>query len=366
MDAYQKSEVDKAHKTRFVAFKKPFENIAFSQTLIDIEKVSSKETNDSARVVTKTVRALTEAGSDESGEYKGEKWGGKYMYAPEVYFSILEKGKDKLISLGSVAKSVSFGLKTGANNFFFLDQRTVQKFKIEEKYLALAMKSPKESEKLVVDTECLELKLFMCHEDKEKLEGTNALKYIEWGEAEGYSENSSVKSRKRWYDLGDRKTKKLHFNYGIHEYGSTYVGDLLVSDNFHDIDYDESLAIYLNSTLFWFFQNILGRKNFGDGMMKIQTYEFEKMLVMTECLSGEKINDYDALTRKTKSIFEECGIDPESDIPISEQEPKPLPDRKELDEIIFDELELTEEERKDVYRAVCQLVHDRISKANSV
>jgi hypothetical protein len=67
-----------------------------------------------------------------------------------------------------------------------------------------------------------------------------------------------------------------------------------------------------------------------------------------------------------KSIFEECGIDPESDVPIAEQEPNPLPGRKALDDIVFDALGLTKEERKEVYRAVCQLVWERISKARSV
>jgi len=33
---------------------------------------------------------------------------------------------------------------------------------------------------------------------------------------------------------------------------------------------------------------------------------------------------------------------------------------------VFDALGLTEEERKEVYRAVCQLVWERISKARSV
>jgi len=43
-----------------------------------------------------------------------------------------------------------------------------------------------------------------------------------------------------------------------------------------------------------------------------------------------------------------------------------LPDRKELDDIVFDALGLTEEERKDVYRGVCRLVWNRISKAKSL
>ncbi len=63
---------------------------------------------------------------------------------------------------------------------------------------------------------------------------------------------------------------------------------------------------------------------------------------------------------------QECGIDPKSDIPLNKQDPKPLPDRAELDNIVFDTLGLTGEERKEVYRAVCQLVWNRISKARSV
>jgi hypothetical protein len=43
-----------------------------------------------------------------------------------------------------------------------------------------------------------------------------------------------------------------------------------------------------------------------------------------------------------------------------------LPDRAELDKVIFDALSLTNDERKEVYRAVCRLVWNRISKARSV
>ena len=64
------------------------------------------------------------------------------------------------------------------------------------------------------------------------------------------------------------------------------------------------------------------------------------------------------------SIFGDCDIDPSK--PIREQEPNPLPDRAELDNIIFDELGLTEEERKEVYWSVCELVKQRLEKARSL
>ena len=68
--------------------------------------------------------------------------------------------------------------------------------------------------------------------------------------------------------------------------------------------------------------------------------------------------------REILSIFKELGINPQQ--PIREQEPNPLPDRKELDDIVFDALGLTEEERKEVYWAVAELVKARLDKAKSV
>jgi len=68
--------------------------------------------------------------------------------------------------------------------------------------------------------------------------------------------------------------------------------------------------------------------------------------------------------RNVVPIFEELGLDPSN--PIREQKPNPLPDRKALDDIVFDALGLTEEERKEVYWAVAELVKQRLEKARSV
>jgi hypothetical protein len=42
------------------------------------------------------------------------------------------------------------------------------------------------------------------------------------------------------------------------------------------------------------------------------------------------------------------------------------PDRRALDEVVFDELGLTAGEREAVYEAVVNLVHARLGKAQSV
>jgi hypothetical protein len=86
--------------------------------------------------------------------------------------------------------------------------------------------------------------------------------------------------------------------------------------------------------------------------------------------------------RPIRSVFEELGFPlcrerkcshPEH--PYENVRPEALtleqvrvasPDRFELDRVVFDALGLTDEERVEVYRAVAQLVKDRLVKARSV
>ena len=52
---------------------------------------------------TRTYTELAQAGTRENA-YAGDKWGGKYLRAPDIYWTILEKGKDKLVRLGDIAE----------------------------------------------------------------------------------------------------------------------------------------------------------------------------------------------------------------------------------------------------------------------
>jgi len=68
--------------------------------------------------------------------------------------------------------------------------------------------------------------------------------------------------------------------------------------------------------------------------------------------------------RKIVSVYEEIGINPLKS--IREQKPNPLPDRKKLDDIIFDILSLTTDERDEFYWSLCELVRNRLEKAKSL
>lgn len=377
--AGRKKQVENEHIVKFVAFKKPFEESVYTENLLQIEEAKEIVSNEIFRVYPLQNNELKEAGTEyESkeqktlgGKYVGDKWGGKYLRAPDIFFKILEKGKDELVKLGDIA-DVRRGITTGVNDFFYFTDTKAKEWGIEEEFLKPVIKSPRECKSILVDPKNLKYNIFICNKSKEELKGTNALKYIEWGEKQKtkqlepkdevlWKEVPSVQGRKYWYGLGERKSSKINFNYLIDQIGISYVGDIFVSDNFHEIRTDKELSAYLNSVVFYLFQLNTGRIGFGGGLLKIQTYELNFLPAMETTAADLKY-----LQREIKSIFEECGIDPKSDIPIEEQEPKPLPDRAELDKIVFDALDLTESERKEVYRAVCRLVWNRISKAKSV
>lgn len=371
-------KIDPAHLVRFVAFKKPFEESVFTEYLCQIEEAKEVISNDIFRVYPITIKDLQEAGTeyeDESekqkklklGMYVGDKWGGKYLRAPDIFFTILDKGKGKLVKLGDIAE-VRRGFTTGANEFFYLTDAQAKEWGIEKEFLKTVIKSPRECSSISVNPKDLKYKIFICNKSKQELKGTNALKYIEWGEKQKTQDGvlwknvPSVSNRKFWYGLGEREPARINFNYLIDEVARSYVGKIYVSDNFQEIHTDKNVELFLNSFVSYLFQVNTGRVGFGGGLLKIQTYEVKRLPVIeSEIINVRYLKNIDG-----KDIFEECGIDPKLKIPIEEQEPKPLPDRAELDNIVFDALGLTADERKEVYRAVCRLVWNRISKAKSM
>ncbi|MCG2715188.1 MAG: Eco57I restriction-modification methylase domain-containing protein [Candidatus Marinimicrobia bacterium] len=203
---------DKLARTipKFIMAYVPFEQMLSYIVFEEIEATNVIKTFPEYRVVPKNIKELFDAGIDTEkaqakrvDSYTGDKWGGKYLRAPDIYYTILEKGKDKLVRLGDIAE-VRRGFTTGANEFFYLTQEQIDEWEIEEEFLKLVIKSPRECKTIQIDPSQLKYKIFMCHKSKRELWGTNALKYIEWGESQGFSERPSCASRPRWWDLGER------------------------------------------------------------------------------------------------------------------------------------------------------------------
>jgi len=373
---------------KFVAFKKPFEECIFTEMLWDIYQATKILKNDIFRIYPISTEKVREEGTEfeneeqkklKAGKYIGDKWGGKYLRAPDIFFTILTKGKDKLVKLKEVA-DVRFGIKTGCNEFFYLTDAQVKEWGIEEEFLKPVIKSPRECRTNVIDTDKLQYKIFMCNKSKRDLKNTKALKYIQWGEKLkirvnlgkdkgkiiiGVNNLSFVKKRKMWWSVEGQQGNTF-WGKELRERLVSFTSDeiMLADCRLYCATLSESIQNICNSTLYHLFGETLKRDlGGGGGPRSVMVYEVQNSLIIRPNLIKKNVQ---RANRKVESIFTECGINPESKVPIEEQEPKPLLDRKKLDDIVFDVLGLTEEERKDVYRAVCRLVWNRISKAKSV
>lgn len=368
------------HIARFVMFRVTFEHILSADVFRQIEQTLERTATPEYRVYPIKQKVLLEEGLKLSEQpekdekettpleglskfasrvlvkeaqttYMSNKWGGKYLRAPDIYWTILEKGRGKLVRLGDIA-DVRRGYTTGANEFFYLDRAKAKQWHIEEEFLQPIIKSPQECRSILIDPNALKFKLFLCHKTKEELRDTAALAYIKWGESQGFDRRPSCRGRARWWDLGERHFPYLSFNYLIDSTAKTLYAPngCYASDNFQEVNVPSnsvlSLCASLNSTVFQLMVNVAGRSNFGGGLLKIQTYELSDLLCVTP----------EALVVTSSEIFSTTSWDVLS----------PSSDRRALDTIVFDALNLTQGEREAIYEAVIELVEARFTKAQSL
>ena len=278
----------------------------------------------------------------ERGKYVGDKWGAHYLRAPDIYHCIIKRYGSRLVRLGDLA-DVKSGITTGANDFFLLTDKEIERWNIGSAYLRPVMTSPLESGSITVDPNVLPHRLFMCHAGIDYLADTGALDYIRWGESQGYHQKSTTKARSRWYDLGSKEKSHLAMAKLADKVARIYVSPsgLLFTDNFHVLTVQGSvstvsLCAALNSTLFQLMYFTEARANYTEGVRSIQTRGAAELLVADPSLLGGldaailHSSDWDVLN--------------------------PSAERRELDGMVFDVLGLTTGERDAVFEGVTEVV----------
>jgi len=327
---------DEHKPVKFIAFKKPFEESLTTENLLAIEQTSNIKTQDAFRVYPITPATLQDEGCSNvrsgqknlvsTNEYTGDKWGGKYLRAPDFFLKLLTDKREKLLRLGDSVDGQPIVELLG----YVHDNNTGGSFP-DTKFI----RSIRETRRINLDEQNVYLK------------GVNL---------KGNSRTIADILFPRTYGRDHLVLFNLTEAVGKEFYRITAKG---ISRRV--------LALYMNSSLFILQRELIGLSNLGGGALKFAKQDILLFYIPHDLVSISKTVGMKGFTeRDIRPIFEECGIDPESRIPIEEQEPNPLPDRKELDDIVFDALDLTADERKEVYRAVCRLVWNRISKAKSV
>lgn len=189
---------------------------------------------------------------------------GKYLRADDIFFRILERGGARLLRLAELAQ-VRFGLKTGANDFFYLqnpsrlavgrqkakgallaldniacvrrglttganeffylrpvrsvasqtngvkekrievESVTGERHQLEARFLAPVVFSLKEISSVWLARAETRRLFFNCSLGRDELRGTRALAYIRKGERSGYHLRPTCASREAWYAVTRRR-----------------------------------------------------------------------------------------------------------------------------------------------------------------
>jgi hypothetical protein len=238
------------------------------------------------------VRMIRQGDLREKVERAGKtaKWG-QYLRGPDIYFEILERCADKLVPLGKVTE-LRRGITTGINKFFYLTEDQIKHWGIEKEFLKTVIESPKECKGIIVKRDDLKNSVFLCHKDKSALKGTNALKYIKWGEAQkskdgrSWADGETVRVRENWYDVGQRSPGYIllprvtgrNLRCMLNE-PSAYVDDDLFEIAGTDKNVLGGLAIFLNAAIGFLERELKGKVNLGDGALKVDGPEWKSMLV---------------------------------------------------------------------------------------
>ncbi len=379
---------------RFVMFRVPFEHIVDPVIFDEIEEANERKATKEYRVFPIQQGKLLEDGcelpeEEETGKaagpliktarYIGNKWGGKYLRAPDIYWTILEKAGKRIISLGDLGH-VRYPIKTGINEFFYVDDTRIEEFAIEKEFLLPVVKSPKDFESLHFKRENIKVYLFCCDlslEDLRRQGKTGALSYIQWGQRQvtkarqktlagvAWPKVPSVSGRKHWYTIDDIGSTDIicnrffdrRFFFGFCDFpvieDQTFYG--LTLDPKYKARKLAQIAL-LNSTSSYLFIEVLGRVGLGLGVLQYARVDMERLLAL-DILSFDQSSVESLL--HTFDILCERPI-----LPILDETKQN--DRRDLDSIIFKALGIAPVQVDYLYESLLFLIQERLSKADSL
>jgi len=336
---------------RFVMFKVPFEHILSPIIFDEIEAANDRKSTPEYHISPVGQNVLLEGGwewpddvSEETkkrfgqtlkgSKYGGNKWGGKYLRAPDIYWTILEKGKGKLVAIEpDIGRVLTVAWSRQGHNKEIMVSNT----DAGRGERIPVLKSPREFDGIIIRS-------------------NNAKTFLRIGLVE---KNQIVRTPLVWDDIrGEKHICRLNQDM------------LAFTHNFHGIQpHNASLAwlicACLNSTLAWLFVETLGRRGLGGGGIRILVQDMKRtpLLIHPDRFSSRQI-------KTIRSAFDELSSRPIHNVSIELMNDKgdlsPKPDRYSLDSIIFDVLGLVQDERNAVYQTVVSLVADRLRKASSL
>ena len=199
---------------RFVSLRRPLPDLIGNDALRGSERFVQRLMGVNERTATEDwlvypvpQREVREASLDEDGQWTGGRWGAVYLRAPDIYFTVLERGRNILTVLRQLADGV-LGTKTGCDKFFVRSPKDLADIGLEKRFTRPGFWSPSGVRGFLLKPADAPDRLVLISKSKWQLRGTNAARYIDWAErkklhTKGENERRA-NSMGRWYDLSQQ------------------------------------------------------------------------------------------------------------------------------------------------------------------
>ena len=322
------------------------------------------------------------------GQYIGGKWG-IYLRAPDIFFKLLDRCGSRLVPLGQIA-GIRRGVTSGVDGFFFVRDVTEEeiakcsaglppgspqingRFKgnweisladtkrirvveagdrsrhlLEAHYLEPEVHSLMEIDSVEIDPAKLSRQILLVSDPPDKLKGTHVLKYIKWGEREGFDQGTTCASRAKsrpWYDLNVGKAGDMAWpmSQKYRHIVALNREHVLLNHNLFDVFAEKVpaavLAGVLNSSFVALSKLQFGRSNLGEATLKTEVIDV-KGLIVPDAREGTK----ETLSRIVSALED---FKKRSSLHLIEE--LSLPDRVELDDAVFHLLGVTESREREI------------------
>ena len=327
----EKSEVGLQCIARFTMFRVPFEQALSPVLMQEIEACQKPTTTPEYRVFPQSQRILFEDGCDvspmtvspkervvreprldyraniDTGAYLGNKWGGKYLRAPDIYWRLVQVAKGHLVKLATLCDVEGY----------IHDNNTGPDFP-EVRFV----KSVKDLRRIRVD-----------------LQDEAIVRY-------------GVKN-----EGNSRLLAPIVFprTFGTRHLVPLNVAKAYFKEFYKVLPKDPqdtlSIAAQLNSTFGILQRELIGLVNLGEGALKFSAADVKQFLVLPD-IEGKSI----------QHLFESLASRPVFDY----REELDQQDRRKLDAVIFEALGASKKDREDIYGAVIALIEARVNKAASL
>ncbi len=234
-----------------------------------------------------------------------DKWVKYYLSNEEL--SLLKRlNSDPRISNATDLFEVNVGLVSGENDFFVINQATVEEYKLQDSVIPIISRSEQlKGVRLTAhdydSLTALSKRVFFFapgNVNVDELTDEQRI-YIQWGEKKNYNKNYKCRIRPKWYHVSQTWRADAFLIRQAHLYPRMILNEkqALVTDTLHKVRFLESIdgecvaAAFLNTYTFALSETI-GR-SYGGGVLTFEPGEMRKMRVpmkMSDQLDLQKID----------------------------------------------------------------------------